>query len=581
MKRPDIELLRAKLALMSPDDCPPDVVAAARKRFPDALSMVWAAPPPVAPEAGSKGSKSSSKMPAIVGSHYRTRSDTITSHPNLSLNVEPMVHMSSSWEGYIAEFNRRARANAVDSMKARGLDADAIEIALSDHGLADLLWPALPAKNNSNTTFDNARLNQHAFAQNGMVQGNIGQNNTALGAMAFAEDKKIATPSGGMTDDGFSNYLGPQHRNNLPQGGAGPFIVTDADVAGAISAYRLQAKMVVSQTTEVPAYVRDANKEATTLEHLSSEGIQPYAPARYHSDAGSGDVGPTKNGDERICKDTVDESGGVIPMAFVPKTSADSYNSSAERAAIKRKHDCVIEKNDESGLGNAEHGKIAQEVDVIIISDEDSDFDVKGVGTNDDTNDEMPRFEPRYVVIGAVGWTFREVKSLKEAVGACLQVMPPIDAGNGVQLFVNDTAHVLMLRGLETEARDLAARRELTGSSSSRPSMRTECKRTKMWLLGERGYRIDPNDKKWDFSPLWYLFKTKMAEIKKDEEDMGRASGDGGARAEVGDGSGGANGNVAGNGDGPAVGVAGSSTNKQKRRCSEADMAWLRSDDDE
>lgn len=86
-------------------------------------------------------------------------------------------------------------------------------------------------------------------------------------------------------------------------------------------------------------------------------------------------------------------------------------------------------------MRSAKRGKVSHEPDVIVISDSDDDFDVAMIGTNGKTDNELLQFEPRYVVVDAVGWKFREVASMQKAVKDCYQVMPPIDAGNGVKLF--------------------------------------------------------------------------------------------------------------------------------------------------
>lgn len=66
MQRPDIQLLRAKIALMSPFDCPPSALRSARKKYPDALKVSWSALPATASEVGLNYSKSSGEKPYIV-----------------------------------------------------------------------------------------------------------------------------------------------------------------------------------------------------------------------------------------------------------------------------------------------------------------------------------------------------------------------------------------------------------------------------------------------------------------------------------------------------------------------------------
>lgn len=121
--------------------------------------------------------------------------------------------------------------------------------------------------------------------------------------------------------------------------------------------------------------------------------------------------------------------------------------------------------------------------------------------------------------------------------------------------------------------------------------MRTERRLTKLWLHEERGCAIDPSDKMWDFSPLWYLFKVKIADIKEQEEEKRRHANGGDGCGELGGGSGGAYGGVAGYGGGgfgafpdvddvPAGGVDDGDTEHSDKHFSEEDMAWLRFEDE-
>ncbi|KAL1639113.1 UDP-galactose transporter [Diplodia intermedia] len=568
MKHPNIELLRAKLMLMSPDDCPPAAIAATRNHFPDALKMVWTAPPRVAPGAGPEDSESSTKKPAAVGAHRRARSNAIVDL------AAPALGVGAKNLGSASETHPRVRSNATTSLPAPALDV----VDLTDPETVDLFDPGLASRNNVGIGFGN---NQHSLAQNDMILANTGQNDATLrNATGPAENKTI--PMGFVPGNVSRNYVGHQHRNNLPQGSTESLNCVNADATEADKVYH-EAQSAAFQKSEVPSYVNDPMKgvNATTL--LSSKYVQSSIRTTYHSNAGSGRVEPAEKSNKRICKGIVDASGGLSTRISVPKMSADNFDSSADKAANKRKHDHAIQKDGKSGLSDAKSGKVAQESDVIIISDEDNYLDVEKTDTDDNTNGRLSTFEPRYVVVDAVGWIFREVTSLKEAVGACAQVMPPIDAGNGVKLFVNDIAHARVLQNLRTEAHRYEGRKQLTGSSRNKLLMRTERKRTKAWLLTERGCTIDPEDKMWDFSPLWYLFNAKVAELKRDEQEMRRAGG--------GIGFGGANGGSGrrdsesaaafSSAEVSAADVGGGGTKRHEARCSESDTAWLRFEDDE
>lgn len=63
MERPDIQLLRAKVALMSPFDCPPSALRSARKKYPNALMVSWIALPATTPDVGLNYSKSPGENP--------------------------------------------------------------------------------------------------------------------------------------------------------------------------------------------------------------------------------------------------------------------------------------------------------------------------------------------------------------------------------------------------------------------------------------------------------------------------------------------------------------------------------------
>ncbi|KAL1613323.1 UDP-galactose transporter [Diplodia seriata] len=426
MKHPNIELLRAKLMLMSPDDCPPAAIAAARKHFPGALKMVWTAPPRVAPGAGPEDSESSRKKLAAVGAHRRARSNAIVDLAAPALGIGAKSLDSASEKPAIVGTHHRVRSNAITSLPAPALDV----VDRTDPEIVDLSDPALASKNNVGIGFGN---NQHNLAQNDMILANTGQNDATLrNAMGPAGNK--ITSMGFVPGNVSRNYVGHQHRNKLPQGSTESLNYANADVTEADKVYH-EAQSAAFQNSQVPSYVNDSMKGVNATAPLSSKYVQSSTRTTYHVNAGSGRVEPAEKSNKRICKGIVDASGGLSTRSSVPKSSADNCDSSANKTANKRKHDHAIQEDGKSGLSDAKSGKVAQKPDVIIISDEDNYLDVEKTGTDDNTNGRLSTFEPRYVVVDAVGWIFREVTSLEKAVGACRQVMPTIDAGNGVNLF--------------------------------------------------------------------------------------------------------------------------------------------------
>lgn len=59
----------------------------------------------------------------------------------------------------------------------------------------------------------------------------------------------------------------------------------------------------------------------------------------------------------------------------------------------------------------------------------------------------------------------------------------------------------------------------MTGSSRNRALIRRQREMLHDWRA-ERGYVRSLEDIKWDFSPLWYLFKNRIEELKKKEKEM-------------------------------------------------------------
>ncbi|KAF4539767.1 Udp-glc gal endoplasmic reticulum nucleotide sugar transporter protein [Lasiodiplodia theobromae] len=516
MQRPDIQLLRAKVALMSPFDCPPSALRSARKKYPDALKVSWIALPATAPDVGLNYSKSSGEKPYIVEPGCL---DAVTNHQDTS--------------------------------------SDAVSLADSDVAVFGGL--ALTERGHDNA------FNNDAAQRN---------------ATAFASNNAIIADFGGATG------IGPQRRNNVAHRDAGPRNVTKAN-----DVY-IDEQQVVLQDSEVSSNVGNLIKEFTVPKHLPLNSIQPSSGSPYlsdHVDGRSECAEPAENNNKHTSKDIVVASDESVTKTLVPKISVDNYGSRADEVADKRTHHNAVEKGCKSGMRSAKRGKVSHEPDVIVISDNDDDFDVAMTGTNGEIDNGLLQFEPRYVVVDAVGWKFREWPSMQKAVRACYQVMPPIDAGNGVKLFINDKAHALTLDALRSKSRELIDMR----GERNKLLMRTERRLTKLWLTKERGCVIDSSDKMWDFSPLWYLFKVKIAEIKEQEEEKRRHANGGDGCGGLGGGSGGAYGGVTGYGGGgdgafpdvddvPAGGVVDEGdTEHSDKHCSEEDMAWLRFEDEE
>ncbi|GME55663.1 UAA transporter [Neofusicoccum parvum] len=167
-----------------------------------------------------------------------------------------------------------------------------------------------------------------------------------------------------------------------------------------------------------------------------------------------------------------------------------------------------------------------QRGEVIEISDDSGDEDVEMADADDrQEEEEEEEFEPRHVVVDAVGWVFREVATARQAARRCEQKnMPPIRAGNGVWLYVNDEAHAMLLEGLE---RVSFVQWKMTGLSRNGAMVRSERGRLRRWER-ERGYVVDAADREWDFSPLWYMLKAGVEAIKSVEKRQIHACADGG-----------------------------------------------------
>ncbi|KAL1628137.1 UDP-galactose transporter [Neofusicoccum ribis] len=229
--------------------------------------------------------------------------------------------------------------------------------------------------------------------------------------------------------------------------------------------------------------------------------------------------------------------------------------------------------------------------EVIEISDDGGDEDVEMA---DADGQEEEEFAPRHVVVDAVGWVFREVATARQAARRCEQKnMPPIRAGNGVWLYVNDKAHAMLLEGLE---RVSLCQWKMAGLSRNGAMIRSERGRLRRWER-EQGYVVDVADREWDFSPLWYMLKAGMEAIKSVEKCQIHACADGGGGGfggkvggarrggaggvgGGGDGGGGREGSVGAGDTGSAGGVGGGVGSREERCMSDTDRSWLSFEDD-
>lgn len=167
MPRPNIEILRAKLALMSPNECPSAAIAAARNNFPDALEILWIMP--TTSVANSKSTRSSSVTIASIGGDGLTpMSDTgpqLPAPPTVARDAVAGLPAPTPSAINSRAVNENVNINA-------GLNS-VFEVDMPDRS------PTIQ-RNAENFVANNTQLNVPSFA-----------NNAQLNARAFVSNSQI------------------------------------------------------------------------------------------------------------------------------------------------------------------------------------------------------------------------------------------------------------------------------------------------------------------------------------------------------------------------------------------------------